>query len=161
MADNGGTIAGRVFKNWYPTAPAGLWVSLDSLTLGGEPFQIFPARPEVQTTDGGYFAIGFSWPPPHVGQIDQHLRAKIRVMNDRETLDSVKIRVGLYVSLGQIWRGMGGRSKAREIPDVVNDWTDLYATFKKVPVPKILQQTGWMSPEAYALLGQADLSIPG
>ena len=162
MADNGGTISGRVFKNWHPSAPAGLWVTLNSLTLGGHSFEMTPKRPEAQTTEGGHFALGFSWPPPHVGKIDQHLKAQILVFHKGSVVDKVTIKVGVYVGLGQIWKGMGGPSKARDLPDVVNYWTDVYETLKEVPVPKILKQTGWMSPEAYCLFGQhAKLTISG
>lgn len=160
MADNGGTISGRVYQNgWQDGGPAGLYVSLNSLTLGGENFYYMPARPEVQTVEGGYFAVGFSGYPQHVGKIDQHLRAQVLVQNDTGVIAKGTIRVSLYVSLGQIWKGMGGPSKAKEIPDIINSWTDVYASLKKVPVPQVLKQTGWMSAEAYALLGHVNFTV--
>ena len=49
---------------------------------------------------------------------------------------------------------------ADDFTDQVSYWTDVYAAVKKIEVPRILTQTGWMSPEAYGLLGDAYVQLP-
>lgn len=175
MAWNTGMITGKVYRNWQTGTGPGFLITLQSLTLGDKRFTILnpnteqiDLQPQVYSGDEGYFLIPFFWYPEHIGEIDQPLRAKVTasyLAGGEWARESEFGKVGLYVSFGKIYKGMGGSTPPGLMPgegftDVINYWTDVYSTLKNIPVPQVLKQTGFMSPEAFGLLGHVNLSVP-
>lgn len=161
MSINGGTIFGRAWINWTKGA-SDVFVAMSELKLGDSEFPIRETNAETKTSSDGYFAIPFTWDAPRVGQIDKNLKAKI-ILFDRSNrmADKLITSVGLYVSLGKIWKGQGGLSLMAidGVPDAVGSWTIVHETVRKLPIPRILSQTGMMSTELYGLVGCCQLTM--